>query len=618
MKPSRALFEDDRGAVMLIAVFFAVFAVSMLYLAIGAGESVLYREHLQDAADSAALSGAITHARIMNVLVLINMVMVTLLAILVTLKLIEGVAILGIAIAAGLAWCSAGTSLAAIPPLKSLQSTMSGIYDDVEPTIFNALETLHDVGEQIKVEAPTLANEMGKGDLYGREDGIVLTGIATSTANELPVDDDTYEGLCGKAGKLSWQIANFPLSPLPGWGAISEALSGPMQTLTSSLSAWFCGDGENSVPDLSQNVPMGYPKTQKALDCEASVPTDLAVGHEKDATTDKCQEADAERIAGTPDDSGNCKEQCQTGGPYDLGTMAAREKCDPSISPAAKQYRYQVQEGTVQYKWNGLAWVRGEPHFTKSTSQQEPVDSLPCKTSYSAFSLSTKRDVDGNVCGRVTSEGYFPGYNKKVHPVSDPDRVLPVCTNECAPKSHPGKNETNPTRKVSFSQVTHVFSCVREERKEVEVGLTKESPNSQASDEGNSKSPKTIAKGVNLGDEPFQVRSVAIGSQKQRESSRLVRLGLWGKPDPENPLERLRDLGGFTIAQAEYYFDGDGGPDVWMWEMNWRGRLKRFELPTDDDANSALHDACNATVPASKDCSRVLDLAKDWQDLLLH
>ena len=35
----------------------------MLYLAIGAGESVLYREHLQDAADSAALSGAITHAR---------------------------------------------------------------------------------------------------------------------------------------------------------------------------------------------------------------------------------------------------------------------------------------------------------------------------------------------------------------------------------------------------------------------------------------------------------------------------------------------------------------------------------------------------------------------------
>src|SRR5512133_2414628 len=121
--------KDDRGAVMLIAVFFAVFAVAMLYLAIGAAESVLHREHLQDAADSAALSGAITHARIMNVLVLINMVMVTLLAILVTLKLIEGVTIVGVAIAAGLAWCTAGASLAAIPPLKSLQSTVSTIYE---------------------------------------------------------------------------------------------------------------------------------------------------------------------------------------------------------------------------------------------------------------------------------------------------------------------------------------------------------------------------------------------------------------------------------------------------------------------------------------------------------
>lgn len=57
--------HDECGAVMLIAVFCAIFAVSMLCLAIGAGETVLFREHLQDAADSAALSGAITHARIM-------------------------------------------------------------------------------------------------------------------------------------------------------------------------------------------------------------------------------------------------------------------------------------------------------------------------------------------------------------------------------------------------------------------------------------------------------------------------------------------------------------------------------------------------------------------------
>ncbi|MGC4068883.1 MAG: Tad domain-containing protein [Polyangiaceae bacterium] len=241
---------DDRGAVMLIAVFFAVFAVAMLYLAIGAGEAVLHREHLQDAADSAALSGAITHARIMNVLVLINMVMVTLLAILVTLKLIEGIAIVGMAIAAGLAWCTAGGSLAAIPPLKSLQSTVSTIYEEVKPTVFSALETLHTVGDEIAESAPMLANSMAQSNLYGREDGIVQMGIATTTVDHLPVEDDSFEGLCGRAGGLAKDIAGIPLKPLPGWGTISGALDGPMKSMTRSLSEWFCGDGENGVPDL--------------------------------------------------------------------------------------------------------------------------------------------------------------------------------------------------------------------------------------------------------------------------------------------------------------------------------------------------------------------------------
>ena len=50
--------SDDRGAIMIIALCFAVFGVAILYLAVGAAESVLFREHLQDAADSAALSAA--------------------------------------------------------------------------------------------------------------------------------------------------------------------------------------------------------------------------------------------------------------------------------------------------------------------------------------------------------------------------------------------------------------------------------------------------------------------------------------------------------------------------------------------------------------------------------
>lgn len=618
MKRSAHPTTDDRGAVMLIAVFFAVFAVSMLYLAIGAGEAVLFREHLQDAADSAALSGAITHARIMNVLVLINMVMVTLLAILVTLKLIEGVAIVGMAIAAGLAWCTFGASLAAIPPLSALKSTVSGIYESVKPAVFDALTTLHDVGDQIAEAAPTLAEDVAQGDLVGREDGIVASGFAASTADKLPVTDDSYEGLCGKAGGLSWQIANIPLSVIPGWSVLADALSGPIQSLTSSLSQWFCGDGQNRVPDLSQTVPMGYPQTKKALDCQASAPdNEYEKGHEEQATSKACQDADAERIAGAPDASGNCQQQCDPGDPYDRAVSNARANCDPSISPPANQYRYQTQEGTVEYKWNGIQWVRGHPTFNSSYANVDPKvqgTNLPCNSPEQPSLFGEK----ATPCGNLTFAGYYPGYNKLVHPADDPTRVLPVCTNECAPQDPPPKDEQEPVRKVAFRQVTQVISCIRTQREPVDVKLEPESPNSEAKKDGNSKSPKALAEGVTLGSEQLQIRAVAIGNQQQRESAKLVRLSLWGRSDPSNPIERLRDLGGFTYAQAEYYYEGTEGPDAWMWNMNWRGRLKRFELPSSDDASRALADACNRQIPGTSDCSRVLNLVEQWKDFLLH
>ncbi|HMA92124.1 MAG TPA: hypothetical protein VKP30_05525, partial [Polyangiaceae bacterium] len=378
------------------------------------------------------------------------------------------------------------------------------------------------------------------------------------------------------------------------------------------------------LPDLSQVIPKGFPETDKATACKASEPAGVLEGREKDATTTECEAANAERIAGTPDASGNCTEQCQPGGPFDLGVTRAREQCDPSLSPAPKRYRYQVQEGTVEYKWNGTGWVRGAPDLRTSFSnardndggKDESRDRLPCQLN--DVNLRWTSDFDGNDCGQVTTDGFFPGYNKDVHPAGDLTRVQPACSNECPPRNPPPKNEADPTRVVRFRQVTHVFSCVRERREPVDVHLEKESPNSQAKKGGNKKSPKTIVKDVSLGDEPFQVRTVAIGSNTQRESARLVRLSLWGKPDPTNPLERLRELGGFAFAQAEYYYEGTEGRDAWMWNMNWRGRLRRFEIPGDDKAYQVLHATCKNAERAGQECSRVLELLEDWRELLIH
>jgi hypothetical protein len=34
----------------------------------------------------------------------------------------------------------------------------------------------------------------------------------------------------------------------------------------------------------------------------------------------------------------------------------------------------------------------------------------------------------------------------------------------------------------------------------------------------------------------------------------------------------------FSVAQAEYFFEGRVDRSEWMWNMNWRGRFKRFRL----------------------------------------
>ena len=47
-----AIVRNENGAMMIIGVFMATFVVAMLYYVAGIGETIVYRERMQDAADS--------------------------------------------------------------------------------------------------------------------------------------------------------------------------------------------------------------------------------------------------------------------------------------------------------------------------------------------------------------------------------------------------------------------------------------------------------------------------------------------------------------------------------------------------------------------------------------
>ena len=70
----RSLREDERGAVMLMGVFFATFLVGSLWYLFGIGQAIFFRERAQEIADSAALSSAIIHAQGMNFIAALNLI----------------------------------------------------------------------------------------------------------------------------------------------------------------------------------------------------------------------------------------------------------------------------------------------------------------------------------------------------------------------------------------------------------------------------------------------------------------------------------------------------------------------------------------------------------------
>jgi hypothetical protein len=568
--------NDDRGAILLIAVFFAVFAVAILYSLIGTAEAVSFREGLQDRADRTALSASIMHARAMNLIVLINIIMAAVLAILVALKLVELLAIVGMIIAAGLAWITFGATLAAIPPLKSLQQTMSQVYGKLKDPVYSALEVLHNVADAVKTVTPVAATAA-----FASENG-----IAVPTRLTLPVEDDEFEALCGRAGELAVGLAFLPLDPVPALGELRGPLSSAAGEMTEALSQWFCGDGSGSPPSYSTKVKKSYPFTTDDEECKKSGQSSAT---SQSTSEDVCSRSTKHQQAAKPDDkTGSCRdgEDCSATGPYETRVALARDQCDPTKNPKPFKYYYQQRHVSVQYEWTGEHWKRLEPHY------DEP-----------------RRIESGRPpCGpRQVAPTLAEGYNRVVRSGMDVSEVRPVCSTERPPAVNPRERPQKGKRiTVEYDEVSHILGCVTEVKETMQI-----SDAESGGDGGDDKSPKKLEADVRLGGEDFQIRSLVRDDLDKLRSRRLVRLALWDRPDPENPLSELRRFANVGFAQAEYFYDGDEDREAWMWNMKWRARLVRFRLSDDSETLSALKSVCGS------DCG-ILSTLTDLESLIAH
>ena len=84
-----SLIADSRGAVMLIGLFMACFLIGSLWFIVGIGDAIVMRDTAQEAADAVAFSAATVHARGMNFIAALNLVMLAIVAVYIVMGMIS-------------------------------------------------------------------------------------------------------------------------------------------------------------------------------------------------------------------------------------------------------------------------------------------------------------------------------------------------------------------------------------------------------------------------------------------------------------------------------------------------------------------------------------------------
>ena len=268
--PRGAVGGDTRGAIMVVAVFMAVFLVGALWYIVGLADAMIYRERIQEGADAVAFSAAVVHARGMNIIAMMNLIMAAVMAVLVALKLAQLVLAIIAAVAAVILAASLGTCAPCAAVIAACGTGIAEIQDvinSVKQPIFNTLKALSTAQKGVAAIVPWLSEGEGfyLASQYGspmklgvvaspsmvpRDDGVKTYG--------LPVENGNYAKLCEKAGQDVAGFIFLPIELLLGGASgpiegFASAIGNVIGALTQSVSAFFCEGGSTGGGTASSN-----------------------------------------------------------------------------------------------------------------------------------------------------------------------------------------------------------------------------------------------------------------------------------------------------------------------------------------------------------------------------
>jgi len=282
---------DQRGAVMVVGVFMAAFLVGSLWYIIGIGDAILYRERMQDGADAVAFAAAVYHARGMNIIAMINIIMAAILAVLVAFKLVQLMNTIAMAISCALSWTGIGAAICSFT--SGLAPLINNAVQIAEKLVNTTLPILSKTQVGIAVAMPWVAqgkavhvattqySEPVKGG------GFVSVSLVPFVPKErlgLPVEEDEFSFLCKKAGTYVGELVFSPFGKFGGW------VAGVIGSIVETCPGYFCGDsgGGGGWSGGSGGMPQGL--SQSAIDKFAKEACEDKAKGKKNFDMDACIE----------------------------------------------------------------------------------------------------------------------------------------------------------------------------------------------------------------------------------------------------------------------------------------------------------------------------------------
>jgi len=231
---------------MVLGIFMCACLVGGLWYIAGIGSAIVYRERLQEAADATAFSGAVLHARGMNLIVLINLIMAMVLAIRVAMKVVQLALVIAGVLFFALSWFFPPFATAGGLCVKGA-TFMEDLIKATRPVINNALKALSkvEVGIAHVVPPASIAGSYQVADRYKPTVSLGFSGTSADRyAKGLPVEEGTTDRLCYEAGRAVGEILTWAIPfPMPGGDKVTNKFAGIMGNIVETAGAYFCEIG---------------------------------------------------------------------------------------------------------------------------------------------------------------------------------------------------------------------------------------------------------------------------------------------------------------------------------------------------------------------------------------